>query len=146
MNDNGGNLPDIRAEVEGDIIARLTAKGHLTRPTGVLWEERRPWCLTCQHEHIVEIPRVTWLCHACGFGGWSRGIAISHEANIGHRHITYPVTHRFAEARPRTQYLEELAFELYVKHGAGTTPWCDLPEEHRMAWRDRAADRFGRNR
>ena len=44
------------------------------------------WCETCQHEHIPDIPAITWLCRDCGWGQWSEADAVAHvERQAGHR-------------------------------------------------------------
>lgn len=51
-----------------------------------------PWCTTCNHTHVSDMPAHTWACHQCGFGSWGASVAAWH-TRLCPTHETYPVLH-----------------------------------------------------
>lgn len=52
------------------------------------------WCTTCQHEHIPNIPVVSFACGPrCGFGVWSLDMAEQHATDYPD-HLVHAVHHQ----------------------------------------------------
>jgi hypothetical protein len=73
-----------------------------------------PWCLTCWHTHIPDIPATTFACASeCGFGSWDLDVATNHAETLGHNvypllHTLIPAEHRQAHADARTWVTDEV--------------------------------------
>jgi len=53
------------------------------------------WCRTCEHEHVPNMPEITYQCRECGFGGWDEELALQHERSLWPNpdHHTFRVGH-----------------------------------------------------
>jgi hypothetical protein len=72
------------------------------------------WCLTCEHEHIPDIPATTFRCASnCGFGAWEIEVAERH-ATEHPDHVVYPNHHATIplQDRERAQALRDKVIAL----------------------------------